>query len=72
MATFLKRGKTEQEINEADLKTKEIVSTILEEIEKDGDLAVRKYSERFDKWSPQSFRLSNDEIKKIMDSVPPV
>ncbi len=71
MATFLKSGKTQLEINEADLKTKEIVSAILEEIEKDGDVAVRKYSERFDKWSPQSFRLSNDEIKKIMDSVPP-
>ncbi len=39
-----------------------IVSEILRAVEHEGEAAVRRYSERFDKWSPSSFRVSRQEI----------
>jgi sulfopropanediol 3-dehydrogenase len=36
-----------------------------------GDAAVRELSERFDKWSPKSFRLSDAEIRDLVAQVPP-
>ncbi|MCW3106052.1 MAG: hisD [Segetibacter sp.] len=71
MATFLKQGKSISEIQEADSKVKEIVSNVIKDIETNGDSAVRKYSEKFDNWSPQSFKLSKEEIQEIVSSVPP-
>ncbi|MEJ7767518.1 MAG: histidinol dehydrogenase [Chitinophagaceae bacterium] len=70
MATFLKQGKSIAEIQEADLKVKEIVSNVIKDIEANGDAAVRKYSEKFDSWSPESFRLSTEQIQEIVASVP--
>jgi sulfopropanediol 3-dehydrogenase len=70
MATFLKKGKSVLEIKDADSKVKEIVSNVIKDIELNGDTAVRKYSEKFDKWSPQSFKLSKEQINEIVSSVP--
>jgi sulfopropanediol 3-dehydrogenase len=70
MAIFLKRGKSEIELKEADSGIKETVSNIIIDIEKHGDTAVRKLSEQFDGWSPASFRLSDTEIRDIVNSVP--
>jgi sulfopropanediol 3-dehydrogenase len=70
MATFLKQGKSILEMQEADSKVKEIVSEVIKDIETNGDAAVRKYSEKFDKWSPESFKLSKEEIEEIVNSVP--
>ncbi|WP_416562583.1 histidinol dehydrogenase [Nocardia testacea] len=46
------------------------VSAILEDIRLGGDAVVRRYSEQFDKWSPESFRLSPDRIEEIIASLP--
>lgn len=46
------------------------VRGILEDVRVRGDAAVREYSEKFDKWSPQSFRLSEEEIASIIAGVP--
>jgi sulfopropanediol 3-dehydrogenase len=46
-----------------DAKVKATVETTLKDIETRGDAAVRELSEKFDKWSPESFRLSDDEIQ---------
>lgn len=54
----------------ADLKTQEIVRTILAEIAERRDEAVREYSRTFDHWDPESFRLSRDEIEKLVSQVP--
>ncbi|TCP30939.1 sulfopropanediol 3-dehydrogenase [Scopulibacillus darangshiensis] len=70
MATFLKKGKSEAELKEADTKVQEAVKQIIAGIEERGDQAVRELSEKFDKWSPESFRLSDEEIQSIVDSVP--
>jgi sulfopropanediol 3-dehydrogenase len=48
----------------------ETVAAVLEDIRANGDSAVRKYSEQFDKWSPESFRLTDDQITKIVSGLP--
>jgi sulfopropanediol 3-dehydrogenase len=63
MIRYLKTGKSQEEINFSNQNVKEIVENILADIEARGDEAVREYSEKFDKWTPKSFRLSKEEIK---------
>jgi histidinol dehydrogenase len=47
-----------------------VVKGVIDKIRSQGDVAVRQYSENFDKWSPSSFKLSNEEIEKIISTVP--
>ncbi|MGF7080156.1 histidinol dehydrogenase [Mucilaginibacter sp. UYCu711] len=70
MARFIKQGKSDTELKEADAKVKEIVSGIIKDIETNGDAAVKSLSEKFDKWSPESFRLTDAQIAEIVASVP--
>lgn len=67
---ILKAGMDSEATDEADSKVREIVVGILNEVKTRGDAAVRELSEKFDKWSPESFRLSDAEIKELMDSLP--
>ncbi|PGH46779.1 histidinol dehydrogenase [Streptomyces sp. Ru87] len=46
------------------------VRTILDDIRESGDEAVRRYSEKFDDWSPESFLLGPEEIERIVSGVP--
>src|SRR6478609_1576429 len=48
----------------------ETVSRVLDDIRSNGDSAVRTYSEQFDRWAPESFRLSDSEIAKIVSDLP--
>ncbi|HWH84752.1 MAG TPA: histidinol dehydrogenase [Burkholderiaceae bacterium] len=62
MIHYLKQGRS-VELKATDAgKVRETVSSILEQVEERGDAAVRDFSSKFDNWSPESFRLSNDEI----------
>ena len=70
MAEVLKSGRSASEIKDADTKVKETVQKIISDIEVNGDDAVRKYSGSFDNWLPASFRLSDRDIKKIIDNTP--
>jgi sulfopropanediol 3-dehydrogenase len=63
---YLKRGKSEDDRREDDAKTRSIVETTLADIEARGDVAVRALSERFDGYSPESFRLSGAEIEALI------
>ncbi|WP_213810869.1 histidinol dehydrogenase [Jeotgalicoccus sp. WY2] len=67
---ILKQGKSVDDIKSADEKVSAIVSETLKKIESDGDKAVRELSEQFDKWSPESFRLSDGQIQDIADQIP--
>ena len=55
----------------ADAKIRSTVESIIADVTRRGDAAVRELSERFDKWSPPSFRLSRDEIEALVAKVPP-
>lgn len=62
MIKYLKQGKQAEEKAIDNQKVKEIVESIISDIEKRGDEAVSQYSGQFDKWTPESFRLSHEEI----------
>ncbi len=47
-----------------------IVAGVISDIRTEGDDAVRRYSEKFDKWTPSSFKLSDAEIQEIISRVP--
>ena len=67
--THLKRGKPEAERAEDDAKVRAMVEGVLADIAARGDAAVRELSERFDKYSPESFCLSTSEIEAAMQRV---
>ena len=62
MIKYLKKGPTQEEKVASNKKVQTIVEDIISNIENNGDAAVREYSEKFDQWSPESFRLSKEEI----------
>jgi len=50
-------------------RVREVVARVIEEVRAEGDEAVRRYSEKFDNWSPASFLLGQDEVDQIVSSV---
>lgn len=69
MIEYLKRGKPEAERSQDDHKVRSVVEATLKDIEARGDTAVRELSEKFDNFSPPSFRLSDDEVAALMNRV---
>ncbi|KAK6221449.1 hypothetical protein LQW54_001551 [Pestalotiopsis sp. IQ-011] len=53
-----------------DKKVSDIVQGVIADIKANGDKAVRSYSEKFDKWSPEAFKLSRAQIDDIISKVP--
>ena len=70
MITYLKTDVTKESSGAADADVRKTVERVLSEIQRDGDAAVRRFSEEFDKWSPPSFRLSRSEIDGCISSLP--
>ncbi len=70
MITYLKRGKSDADVAEADAKVREIVEDILAQIDACGDAAVRELSEKFDGYKPERFRLTEDDIRAAISKVP--
>ena len=68
---YLKESKSQSERREDDAKVKAIVEDTLGDIEARGDAAIRELSEKFDKYSPATFKLSDDEIKALIAEVSP-
>ena len=71
MPRHIKTGALAGQQEEADAKVRSTVETIIADVAKRGDAAVRDLSERFDKWSPPSFRLSEDETAALVAKVAP-
>src|ERR1700704_3017539 len=69
MARYLKRGMDASAIKAADAKVRETVEQILAQIEAGGDTAVRELSQKFDNWSPPSFKLTAPEIERAISQV---
>ncbi len=68
MALYLKTAK---ERPTEDLSAvKDIVAEVLNKVRTEGESALRMYSEKFDKWSPSSFKVSQDEIQKAKSQLP--
>lgn len=62
MARWLKHGIDPDIKQKADAQVRATVEGILDDISERGDPAVRDLSEKFDKWSPENFRLTREEI----------
>src|SRR5512134_1645207 len=48
-----------------DLSQESIVQSILDSVRKDGDVALKKYTEKFDLVSLQSFGVSQEELDQV-------
>lgn len=63
MIRRLKTSKPVEAKAEIAAQVRDTVQTIIAEIGAHGDAAVREYSAKFDKWTPESFRLSDAQIQ---------
>jgi sulfopropanediol 3-dehydrogenase len=70
MIQYIKKGITYSENVAADLKVKQVVENMLQDVNEKGDAAIRELSARLDKWSPVNFRLSAEEIAALQRSLP--
>src|SRR5487761_562193 len=71
MPRQIKSGALAGSQDEADARIRGTVESIIADVRARGDDAVRELSERFDKWSPPSFRLSDGEIAALVAKVAP-
>jgi len=62
MARILKPGRDAEAVAADDAKVRATVEALLADIAKRGDAAVRAYSQKFDNWAPEKFRLSQADI----------
>ncbi len=69
MARYLKHGIDADTKMKSDAKVRETVENILAEIEDNGDATIRKYSKKFDDWSPENYRLTPEQIKACYDEL---
>ncbi len=70
MATYLKEALGTAGTEADDNKIRETVANIIAAVKAEGDGAVRRFSELFDRWSPASFRLSAEQVQDLVASVP--
>jgi len=71
MARYLKQGRTSQQLTADANKVREIVSAILDDVSQRGETALREISERFDRWNPPSFCLSERDIDDCLSQLSP-
>jgi sulfopropanediol 3-dehydrogenase len=64
---YLKKGQAQEEAVTQQIR--DTVSEILSAVQKEGIAAVRRYSERLDGWNPESFVVSEEEIRRAEGSV---
>src|SRR5882724_1958104 len=70
MIRHLKSGQSAESKAENSAQVRSTVEAILSAIAARGEAAVREYSERFDKWSPPAFKLSESQIAECVRALP--
>ena len=70
MIRHIKTGQPAAAKAEQSHEVSKTVEAILADIAARGEPAVREYSQKFDHWSPTSFRLGDDEIKECVRTLP--
>src|SRR6059036_3578366 len=69
MARYLKTGRPPEQATADAKKVSDIVTGIIEDIESRGETALREISEKFDKWNPPAFRLSEQQIEDCLSQL---
>ena len=67
---YLKQGKNEADRAVDDAKVRRVVEDTLKAIEERGDKAVREFSQKFDNYTPESYKLNLTEIENLVKKVP--
>jgi sulfopropanediol 3-dehydrogenase len=70
MIRHIKSGQSAEAKAENSAQVRKTVEAILADIAARGEAAVREYSEKFDKWSPSSFRLTEADIAECVKTLP--
>ena len=70
MARHLKTKSGAVSSNTSQDSVSAVVKGVIETIRLRGDAAVRQYSEKFDAWTPSSFKLSKPDIENCIGAVP--
>lgn len=70
MGTTIKKPAGVRTTTSPDPNVVETVASVIADVRERGDEAVRHYSQTFDSWDPESFRLSDEDIERIVASVP--
>ena len=70
MINYLKKAVPAQTVSNIRADVADTVRGIIADVRERGDAAVREYSEKFDKWSPEHFRLTPDEVESYIAQVP--
>jgi sulfopropanediol 3-dehydrogenase len=70
MITVLKSAMSTGAVAAAHEEVSEVVRNIIADVRGRGDAAVREYSERFDRWAPESFLLDSATVDRIVGSAP--
>ncbi|MBI2726527.1 MAG: histidinol dehydrogenase [Polaromonas sp.] len=71
MIRYLKKGRDVESLAAADAKVRTTVEDIIKNVSERGDAAVREYSQQFDKWAPETFKLSQEQIDSAIASLTP-
>jgi len=71
MPRHLKTGCTPEQTSAEAKKVRDIVTGIIEDIESRGEMALRDISEKFDKWNPPTFQLSEQDIEGCLSQLSP-
>lgn len=69
MIRYLKQSKPAEAQAEIATTVRDTVEEIIANVAKNGDAAVREYSSKFDKWAPNSFRLTDEEVAACVASL---
>ncbi len=70
MIKVIKSGISAEAAADMDAQVKATVESTLADIDTRGDAAVRDLSEKFDNWSPDNFRLSDEEVAACVARLP--
>jgi sulfopropanediol 3-dehydrogenase len=69
MAQFWKKAIEVPDSQQHEGNLRHVVAEIISAVHEGGDAAVRRFSEKFDCWSPSTFRLSDDQRRAHLNTV---
>ncbi|HET9872821.1 MAG TPA: histidinol dehydrogenase [Propionibacteriaceae bacterium] len=70
MVRSIKSAHTKSFLDTAQADVQDAVRNVIADIRERGAAAVKEYSHRFDGWTPEGFRLTENEIEKILTGLP--
>ncbi|WP_203579140.1 histidinol dehydrogenase [Microbacterium hibisci] len=70
MSEYLKRAERHDVVDDRADTVRQTVTDVIADVRIGGDAAVRRYSEMFDQWAPETSRLTPEQIESAIARVP--